>query len=83
MENQEKYIKGFNAGYLIAQERSALAKKLLKGTKTQDNKYGQAVLAGINQYTQDQIREKKKEFKERVKLRVQSKKRDQEFDFNQ
>ncbi len=55
MDNQQKYIKGFNHGYILAEHEPELAKKLVKSGRS-DNEYFKGIVSGKQEYEMDKIR---------------------------
>ena len=78
--DQEKYIKGFNAGYSLAKERPALAQILSRGTQSREDDYAKAMLAGIAQYEKDRQEDRIKDFKD--KQRQQDRPNDRGYDLD-
>ena len=51
MEDEKKFIKGFNAGYLIAKHNPKLSKLLKEGIQNSENPIVQGFLSDNNEYS--------------------------------
>lgn len=58
MEDEKKFLKGFNAGYLIAKHNPELSKKLKQGLSESDNALVQGFLSGTQELKKEMFLEK-------------------------
>lgn len=57
MEDGQKFLKGFNAGYLIAKHNPELLQKIRTGMQESENPLVQGFLSGSREFSKEQIRD--------------------------
>jgi len=60
MDSEQKFIKGFNAGYLLAKHNRKLSQTLKRGVQQNDNPYTEGFFKGTLEYDREQLRERAK-----------------------
>lgn len=59
MDSNQKFIKGFNAGYLLAKHKPKLSWLLRQSLKENENPLAQGFVEGSIEYGREQLREEK------------------------
>ncbi|MEO1262980.1 MAG: hypothetical protein AAFZ15_29500 [Bacteroidota bacterium] len=60
MEEEKKFLKGFNAGYQLAKHSPELSNKLKKGIQKSENPYVSGFFAGTHEFNKEIIKEQLK-----------------------